>query len=161
MSVGEIRTRIERIVATQKRKFLCLLSKMGAGPEAANLTLQVVHWWGAGHFFKWESLFSSPAANPISLAKLMINIKPLDAVTFVLFNDPRLKFLTFCRTIKLPFCFHLLGETFDFFSCLYYTSSSGVIEVYILLSLMIRAAYSIIREHDKGLCFSGNKWYIK
>ena len=52
----------------------------------------------------------------------MINIKTLDAVTFVFFNDPRLKFLTFCRTIKLPFCFHLLGETFDFFSCLYYTS---------------------------------------
>jgi len=58
------------------------------------------------------------------MAKLMISIKPLDAVTFVFFNDPRLKFLTFCRIIKLPFCFHLLGETFYFFSCLYYTRFS-------------------------------------
>ena len=76
----------------------------------------------------------------------MINIKPLDAVTFVFFNDPRLKFLTFCCTIKAPFGFHLVGETFDFFSCLYYTSSSVVIEAYILLSLMIIGTYSIIRE---------------
>ena len=47
--------------------------------------------------------------------------------------------------MKAPFGFHLLGETFDFFSCLYYTCSSGVIEAYILLSLMIIGAYPIIQ----------------
>jgi len=54
----------------------------------------------------------------------MIKMRPEEAVTFVLFNNPRLKFLTFCRTIKAPFEFHLLGETFDFFSRLYYTRFS-------------------------------------
>ncbi|MBU4494686.1 MAG: hypothetical protein KJ874_05225, partial [Acidobacteria bacterium] len=47
---------------------------------------------------------------------------------------------------KAPFGFHLLGETFYVFACLYYTDSSGVVEAYILLSLMIIAAYPIIRE---------------
>ena len=38
-------------------------------------------------------LSSSAAANPISLAKLMINIKTLDAVTFVFFMPLLYQFL--------------------------------------------------------------------
>jgi len=67
----------------------------------------------------------------------MIRISPEEAVTLVFFSNPRLKFLTLCCTIKSPFWFHLVGETFDFFSRLYYTSSSWGSRGLTLLSFAI------------------------
>jgi len=62
--------------------------------------------------------------------------------------------------MKAPFGFHLLGETFDFFSCLYYTCSSGVIEAYILLSLMIIGAYPIIQGRISQIEYALILWYV-
>ncbi|MBU4495290.1 MAG: hypothetical protein KJ874_08310, partial [Acidobacteria bacterium] len=62
---------------------------------------------------------------------------------------------------KAPFGFHLLGETFYVFACLYYTDSSGVVEAYILLSLMIIAAYPIIRANSKRLHLKPESFKLK